>query len=66
MTMHVTNIFTKLHVVSRTQAALWAVREGLVQVVGEWPSTTPGDQPAARRASRIGPGSGRERRVATS
>ncbi len=30
--MHVTNIFTKLHVVSRTQAALWAVREGLVTV----------------------------------
>ena len=35
MTMHVTNIFTKLHVVSRTQAALWAVREGLVQVEEE-------------------------------
>jgi DNA-binding NarL/FixJ family response regulator len=33
--MHVTNIFTKLHVVSRTQAALWAVREGLVQVEEE-------------------------------
>jgi DNA-binding NarL/FixJ family response regulator len=27
--------FTKLHMVSRTQAALWAVREGLVQVEGE-------------------------------
>lgn len=30
--MHITSIFTKLDVLSRTQAALWAVREGLVTV----------------------------------
>jgi len=30
--MHVTSIFGKLDVVSRTQAALWAVREGLVEL----------------------------------
>lgn len=28
--MHLTNIFSKIGVLSRTQAALWAVREGLV------------------------------------
>ena len=30
--MHVTSIFSKLNVSSRTQAALWAIREGLVTV----------------------------------
>jgi DNA-binding NarL/FixJ family response regulator len=30
--MHVTHVFGKLDVVSRTQAALWAIREGLVTV----------------------------------
>jgi two-component system NarL family response regulator len=29
---HITNIFSKLHVNDRTQAALFAIREGLVQV----------------------------------
>jgi DNA-binding NarL/FixJ family response regulator len=29
---HVSNILAKLGLASRTQAALWAVREGLVQV----------------------------------
>jgi DNA-binding NarL/FixJ family response regulator len=30
--MHLTNTFSKIGVSSRTQAALWAVREGLVTV----------------------------------
>ena len=32
---HVSNILGKLGLASRTQAALWAVREGLVQVDGD-------------------------------
>ena len=32
---HVSNILRKLGLPSRTQAALWAIREGLVEVVGE-------------------------------
>ncbi len=32
VTMHLTNTFSKIGVSSRTQAALWAVREGLVTV----------------------------------
>jgi DNA-binding NarL/FixJ family response regulator len=32
---HVSNILSKLDLTSRTQAALWAVREGLVEVVTE-------------------------------
>jgi DNA-binding CsgD family transcriptional regulator len=34
VTMHLTNIFGKIGVVSRTQAALWAVREGLATMNG--------------------------------
>jgi DNA-binding NarL/FixJ family response regulator len=29
---HVSNILAKLHLESRTQAALWAVRQGLVNI----------------------------------
>jgi DNA-binding NarL/FixJ family response regulator len=29
---HVSNILAKLHLGSRTQAALWAVRQGLVNI----------------------------------
>ena len=32
---HVSNVLRKLRLSSRTQAALWAVREGLVQVQRE-------------------------------
>jgi two-component system, NarL family, response regulator LiaR len=32
---HVSNILNKLHVASRTQAALYALREGLVALNGE-------------------------------
>jgi DNA-binding NarL/FixJ family response regulator len=32
---HVSHILAKLHLTSRTQAALWAVREGLVEVAAE-------------------------------
>jgi DNA-binding NarL/FixJ family response regulator len=32
---HVSNILAKLDLTSRTQAALWAVRQGLVEVVAE-------------------------------
>jgi DNA-binding NarL/FixJ family response regulator len=31
---HVSNIYKKLHVYDRTQAVLYAIREGLVQVEG--------------------------------
>ena len=34
VTMHLTNIFAKIGLVSRTQAALWAVREGLATMNG--------------------------------
>jgi NarL family two-component system response regulator LiaR len=32
---HVTNILTKLHLANRTQAALYALREGLARLDGE-------------------------------
>jgi DNA-binding NarL/FixJ family response regulator len=40
---HVSNILGKLGLSSRTQAALWAVREGLVDLGGERPSPPPSD-----------------------
>jgi DNA-binding NarL/FixJ family response regulator len=43
---HVSNILRKLGLASRTQAALWAVREGLVQVGSD--QDAPPDRPATR------------------
>jgi DNA-binding NarL/FixJ family response regulator len=43
---HVSNILGKLGLGSRTQAALWAVREGLVEVGPDW-ELEPGTHPAA-------------------
>ncbi len=45
--VHVRNIFAKLSVASRTEAALYAIREGLVQVNGELPAVAAEDDPAA-------------------
>lgn len=45
--VHVRNIFAKLSVASRTEAALFAIREGLVQVTGDAPAVAADDDPPA-------------------
>ncbi len=44
--VHVRNIFAKIGVASRTEAALFAIREGLVQINGELPQVA-AEEPAA-------------------
>lgn len=60
--VHVRNIFAKISVASRTEAALFAIREGLVQVTGDAPTVAAEDDapalpepPAAPLAEAISP-----------
>ena len=45
--VHLRNIFAKISVTSRTEAALYAIREGLVQVTGELPAVAAEDEAPA-------------------
>jgi len=49
--VHVRNIFAKIGVASRTEAALFAIREGLVQINGELPQVAAEEPAAADPAS---------------
>ena len=50
--VHLRNIFAKIGVVSRTEATLYAIREGLVQVGEARPAAEPAAGRATGRAAR--------------